>query len=36
MFPLFASIVVLHNCIVHEIKVGLNQFMVIHDELGRV
>lgn len=36
MFPLLVSIVVLHNCSVHEIKVGLNRFMVIHNELGRV
>lgn len=36
IFPLLVSIVMLHDCIVHEIKVGLNRFVVVHDELGRV
>lgn len=36
LFPLLVSIIMLHNCIVHEIKIGLNRFMVVHDELGRV
>lgn len=34
--PLLGPTIMLHYCIVHEIKIGLNQLVIIHDKLGRV